>query len=77
MKEVFIVSMARTPIGNLNGKLSNFSAVDLGALAIKGAIERAGISKQDVQEIFGSGCTKGQNGVVCPLRVFGKVRGYN
>lgn len=52
MKEVFIVSMARTPIGNLNGKLSNFSAVDLGALAIKGAIERAGISKQDVQELF-------------------------
>lgn len=52
MKEIFIVSMARTPIGNLNGKLSNFTAVDLGALAIKGAIKRAGISGQEIQEVF-------------------------
>lgn len=52
MKEVFIISMARTPIGNLNGKLSKFSAVDLGALAIKGAIERAGIQNDQVEEVF-------------------------
>jgi len=52
MKEVYIISMARTPIGNLNGKLSKFSAVDLGALAIKGAIERAGIENDQVEEVF-------------------------
>lgn len=52
MKEVYIVSMARTPIGNLGGMLSKFSAVDLGAMAIKAAIERAGIAATEVQEVF-------------------------
>ena len=52
MKQVYIVSMARTPIGNLSGRLSKFSAVDLGAVAIKGAIERAGIKGDQVEEVF-------------------------
>ena len=43
MKEVYIVSVARTPIGNLGGSLSGISAVELGKTAIKAAVERAGI----------------------------------
>lgn len=44
--------MARTPIGNLSGILSKFSAVDLGKIAIKAAIERAGITGEQVEEVF-------------------------
>ncbi len=52
MKEVVIVSMARTPIGNLSGALSGFSAVQLGTHAIKHAVERSGISPEHIQEVF-------------------------
>lgn len=52
MKEVYIVSAGRTPIGSFGGKLSGFSAIQLGTFAIKGAIERAGISASEVQEVF-------------------------
>lgn len=52
MKEVYIVSAGRTPIGSFGGKLSGFSATQLGTFAIKGAIERAGISATEVQEVF-------------------------
>ena len=43
MKEVVIVSAARTAIGSFGGSLAGVSAVDLGITAAKGAIERAGI----------------------------------
>lgn len=46
------MSVARTPIGNLGGALSKFSAVDLGKIAIKGAIERAGISNEQIDEVY-------------------------
>lgn len=52
MKEVFIVSMARTPIGSMSGVLSQLSAVQLGAQTIKKAIERAGITGNDVEEVI-------------------------
>lgn len=52
MREVYIVSMARTPIGNLSGQLAKFSAVDLGEKAIRAAVERAGIQSEQVQEVF-------------------------
>ena len=52
MKEVYIMSTARTPIGSFGGSLSAYSAPKLGSIAIKGAIERAGIKPQDVQEVF-------------------------
>ncbi len=52
MKEVFIVSMARTPIGSMSGVLSQLSAVQLGAQTIKKAIERAGITGKDVEEVI-------------------------
>lgn len=51
-KEVYIVSIARTPIGSLSGSLSALSATQLGAAVIKAAVERAGISPSDVQEVY-------------------------
>ncbi|UKJ06361.1 acetyl-CoA C-acyltransferase [Solitalea lacus] len=52
MKEVVIVSVARTPIGSMGGSLSSLSATKLGAIAIKAAVERAGINPELVQEVF-------------------------
>lgn len=52
MQEVVIVSAVRTPIGSFNGSLASLSATQLGAAAIKGAVERAGIQPDQVQEVF-------------------------
>ena len=52
MKEVFIVSALRTPLGSFGGVLSGLSAIDLGAHAIKSAVEAAGIPASEVQEVF-------------------------
>ncbi len=50
MKEVVIVSAVRTAVGNYGGALAGFSAVDLGVIAAKEAIRRAGIKPGDVSE---------------------------
>ncbi|MFM1745610.1 MAG: hypothetical protein RLZZ630_1547 [Bacteroidota bacterium] len=52
MKEVYIVSAVRTPIGSFGGVLSGLPATQLGAIAIKGALERAGVSPESVNEVF-------------------------
>ncbi|MBC7384401.1 MAG: acetyl-CoA C-acyltransferase [Bacteroidia bacterium] len=52
MKTVYIVSTARTPIGSFNGSLAAVSATQLGATAIKGALQKAGITPEQVQEVF-------------------------
>lgn len=52
MKEVYIISAARTPIGSFGGVLSSLSASQLGATAIKSAVERAGIDPGQIQEVF-------------------------
>ncbi|HYV91535.1 MAG TPA: acetyl-CoA C-acyltransferase [Chitinophagales bacterium] len=52
MNEVFIMSIARTPIGSLGGVLSSISATQLGAIAIKAAMERAKISPDLVNEVY-------------------------
>src|SRR5688500_6775152 len=53
-RRVVILGGARTPFGKLNGALASQSAVELGAVAAKAALERAGISANDVQNtIFG------------------------
>ncbi|KAG5926194.1 erg10, acetyl-CoA C-acetyltransferase [Claviceps africana] len=49
---VYIVSAARTPVGSFLGSLSSLSATQLGSIAIKGAVERAGIKPEDVEEVF-------------------------
>lgn len=51
-KEVFIVAAVRTPIGSFGGSLKAFSATDLGAIAIKAAVERAGIDKNKIDELL-------------------------
>lgn len=52
MKSVFIVAAVRTPMGSFNGKLSGISATKLGATAIKGALARAGVKPEQVDEVF-------------------------
>jgi acetyl-CoA C-acetyltransferase len=47
-----ILAGARTPIGKLSGSLAGFAATDLGGFAIKGALERAGVSPEDVDYVF-------------------------
>ncbi|RIV21176.1 acetyl-CoA C-acyltransferase [Fibrisoma montanum] len=52
MNEVVIISAVRTPIGSFGGALSTLSATDLGAAAIKGALARAGVQPDQVQEVY-------------------------
>jgi acetyl-CoA C-acetyltransferase len=52
MKEVFIVSAVRTPIGSFGGVLAGFSATQLGAHAIKAAIEKVSLDSSLIQEVF-------------------------
>lgn len=52
MKEVFIVSTARTPIGAFGGTLSTLSATDLGALAIQNAVKKSGLEFSQIEEVF-------------------------
>ncbi|WP_379968224.1 thiolase family protein [Ectobacillus sp. sgz5001026] len=53
MRDVVIVSAARTPIGDFFGALKDFSAVDLGVIALKAAIEKAGIEPDQIEEVVG------------------------
>jgi acetyl-CoA C-acetyltransferase len=52
MKEVYIISAVRTPLGSFGGKLSALSAVELGSIAIKGALEKAKVDPKEVQEVI-------------------------
>lgn len=52
MKEVYIISAVRTPIGSFGGSLKGFTATQLGAIAIKGAVEKAGIQPTQVQDVL-------------------------
>jgi acetyl-CoA C-acetyltransferase len=52
MKEVFVVSAVRTPIGSFGGSLSGLSATALGAKAIEGALLASKVAPDQVQEVF-------------------------
>ena len=52
MKETVIISACRTPIGKFQGSLAPISAVDLGAIAVREAVRRAGIDAASVDEII-------------------------
>ncbi|MEE6472828.1 hypothetical protein FKM82_009737 [Ascaphus truei] len=52
LNEVVIVSAVRTPIGSFQGTLSSLPATKLGSIAIKAAVERAGISAEEVKEVY-------------------------
>nr|WP_315032240.1 acetyl-CoA C-acyltransferase [uncultured Chryseobacterium sp.] len=52
MKEVFIVSAVRTPMGSFMGSLSTVPATKLGSVAVKGALDKIGLDPNNVQEIY-------------------------
>lgn len=52
MKEVYIVSAVRTPMGSFGGKLTALSATQLGAIAIKGALNRISLDPKEVTEVY-------------------------
>src|SRR5258708_37147488 len=74
MKEVYIISAVRTPIGSFGGALKNFSATQLGAIAVKGAVEKAGIKPEQVQDVV-MGCVIQANLGQAPARQAAKFAG--
>ena len=52
---VVIVSFARTPMGGFQGAFANTKATDLGAAAVKAAVERAGVAPEKIEQIY-MGC---------------------
>ena len=52
MKEVYIISAVRTPMGSFGGALAGVSATKLGAIAIKGAVSKAGVDGKEIQEVY-------------------------
>jgi acetyl-CoA C-acetyltransferase len=52
MKEVYIISAVRTPMGSFGGALSSVPATKLGAAAIKGALNKASVAASEVEEVF-------------------------
>ena len=55
IKDVYIVSAARTAVGSFNGSLTSVPATKLGSIAIEGALERAGVPEEKIQEVY-MGC---------------------
>lgn len=74
MKEVYIISAVRTPMGSFGGTLKDFSATKLGAIAIKGAVEKAGIKPTDVNDVL-MGCVIQANLGQAPARQASKFAG--
>jgi acetyl-CoA C-acetyltransferase len=74
MKEVYIVSAVRTPMGSWGGSLKDFSATQLGSVAIKGAIEKAGINASEVNEVL-MGCVLQANLGQAPARQAARFAG--
>jgi acetyl-CoA C-acetyltransferase len=62
MKEVYIVSAVRTPLGSMGGSLSTVPATQLGATAIKGAIEKIGLDANVIDEVFMGNVLQAGNG---------------
>ena len=52
IKEVVIISAVRTPIGSFGGVLSSLSATELGAIALKGALDKAGVDGSEVEQVI-------------------------
>ncbi len=74
MKEVYIISAVRTPMGSFGGTLKGFTATQLGAFAIKGAIEKAGIKPDLVNDVL-MGCVIQANLGQAPARQAAKFAG--
>jgi acetyl-CoA C-acetyltransferase len=74
MKEVYIVSAVRTPIGSFGGALKSLTATQLGAAAIRGALAKAGVDPATVQDVL-MGCVIQANLGQAPARQAAKFAG--
>lgn len=74
MKEVFIISAVRTPMGSFGGSLKDFSATKLGAIAIRGALSKAGVEPALVNDVL-MGCVIQANLGQAPARQAAKFAG--
>lgn len=74
MKEVFIVAAARTPMGSFMGSLKDFSATQLGAVAIKEAVKRVGIEGTEINDVL-MGCVMQAGLGQAPARQAAKFAG--
>jgi acetyl-CoA C-acetyltransferase len=75
-KEVYIISAVRTPLGSFGGALKDIPATKLGAIAIKGAIEKAGIDPNIVQDVL-MGCVLQANLGQAPARQASMLAGLS
>jgi acetyl-CoA C-acetyltransferase len=73
-KEVYIISAVRTPMGSFGGGLKDFTAPKLGAVAIKAALEKAGLQPGQVQDVL-MGCVLQANLGQAPARQAAKFAG--
>ncbi|HLO38332.1 MAG TPA: hypothetical protein VK173_07580, partial [Lacibacter sp.] len=67
MKEVYVISAVRTPMGSFGGSLKSLTATQLGAIAIKGALQKAGVDAGKVQDVL-MGCVIQANLGQAPAR---------
>ncbi len=74
MKEVYIIAAVRTPLGSFGGTLKELSATQLGAAAIKGALEKVGIKPEMVNDVL-MGCVLQANLGQAPARQAAKFAG--
>ncbi|MFI5164294.1 MAG: thiolase family protein [Bacteroidia bacterium] len=74
MREVYIVSAVRTPLGSFGGSLKDISATKLGAIAIKGALAKIKLDPKEVQEVL-MGCVLQANLGQAPARQAAKFAG--
>ena len=74
MKQVFIISAVRTPMGSFGGSLKGLSATQLGAIAIKAAVEKAGLAPEKVEDVL-MGCVMQAGLGQAPARQASKFAG--
>src|SRR5688572_4424398 len=73
-REVYVISAVRTPMGSFGGALKGLSATQLGAAAIKGALQKAGIAPAQVQDVL-MGCVIQANLGQAPARQAARFAG--
>ncbi|MDI9357391.1 MAG: acetyl-CoA C-acyltransferase [Phycisphaerales bacterium] len=76
LHDVYIVSAVRTPIGSFGGALKDVSAIQLGSVVVKEAVQRAGIQSSDVEELI-MGCVLQANLGQAPARQVSKNAGLS
>ena len=74
MQEVYILSAVRTPIGSFGGSLKDISATQLGAAAIKGALEKSGLKAEQIEDVLMGSVIQANLGQA-PARQAAKIAG--